>query len=287
MSSEDKAKVFVKKLLASMQQVSGGKTGIDLSTLTAIVQDDPESAAELVLAFCRQKELDTPFAQMALAIAVVYEDALGDDSLKNEVENAPWSKNVRPPSLMREGEEPEPLMKRDPLFDVGQDALRILQVAPADLRSGSVENFLEALAVEGKDDERVRKLATLWGMCILAFPLDDDPRYLWDIPEARRFVANLHEAMPYFPCYLNFREETNMFLAYFGCLADHEALANEQLELEHPSLFERVAESLNAIGRLALTLKTDPRPIWRTMLSIYPPSFVDDVIDTTYQALFE
>jgi hypothetical protein len=290
MQNEDreKATAFINKMLAATRRVGGKKTGINFDVLSEIVRDDPESAAEIVLALCRQEEVDMPFAQMAMTIALAYQTVLGDDSLMNEVENAPWRAKMTLPTVMNSDDEPTTSSnsKRfDHLFQ--GSSIRILDVDLTNLQSGSVESFREALAVEGKDKEYVEKLTTLWGMCVLAFPLDDDPRYVWDIPEARRFALNLHEAMPYFPCYLNFRQEAGMFLVYFGCLADPAVFATGQLELEHPSLLQRLTESVNAIGKLAARLQRDPRPVWRTMLSVYPQDFSDEMVNRTYQKLFK
>ena len=278
----EKAEKFIKRLLASVKQI-GGKGGIAYQTIVDTVRDDPESAAEIVLAYCRQETLDATRAQIAMTIADAYEYVLGDDSLVNEVSRAPWFSTARPPDIV----EPDgtPIQLRDPLLP-DEGGGRIIQVAAVDLRTGSVERFVKRLGTGGRDVEEVRKLSTLWGMCRLRFDLPADDPLIWKIPEVRRLIANLHEAMPYFPCYLNFRRELLMFAVYFGTLADPEAFSDGNLNLQHESVFDRVMESIAAIDDVARIIQTDPRPVWRTVLSLYPRDRTDRLLKALYESLY-
>ena len=76
-----------------------------------------------------------------------------------------------------------------------------------------------------------------------------------------------------------------MFMVYFGCLADPEAIDGSNLDLTHSSVTRRLSESLTAVGYVAAGLGKDVRPIWRTMLSPLPVSLADRLIDTFYKQL--
>lgn len=278
----DKAEKFIERLRAGMTRV-GGRGGIPYQTVMDAVRDDPETAAEIVLAFCRQETLNVGYAQVAITVADAYEFVLGDDSLKNEVLHAPWYDAT--PALVFVEPDGTPIPRRDPVFP-GEDGLHVIQVEVGDLKTGSVEHFAERLGVEGRDAEHVRKLSALWGMCRLRFDLPPDEPRVWKLPEVRRLVANLHGAMPYFPCYLNFRSEGLMFMAYFGSLADSEAFIGDGLKPLHPSVIDRVMESITAFDDVAQMIRVDPRPVWRTMLSLYPADQTDRVVKALYKGIY-
>jgi hypothetical protein len=284
--NNDDAIAFLKKLLDSSTKQGQGKMGIRSDIVDTLVREDPESAANVVLAVCRKDDVPSAFAQLAMAIAVAYKTALNDDSLVNEVNHAPWVNRISAPTVLADEQEAPAPKEEHPLLEVDSTSFRILEVDKDDLQSGSVKNFVRILGVDEKSPELIAQLPELWGMCILVFPLDKDPRGVWDIPEARRFIANLHEAMPYFPAYLHFRQEFGMFMVYFGCLADPDALTGGNLDLNHRSVTRRLSESLTAVGLLALNLGKDPRPVWRTMLSPLPVALADELVDTFYKRLF-
>ena len=283
MPENEQAMAFLKKLLDSSTRQGEGKMGIQSDVVNKMVREDPESAANIVLAVCRKDDVPSPFAQLAMAIAVAYKVELGDDSLINEVNAAPWVNRISAPTFLPTQPDDSPLEEENPLLKVDSTSLRILEADPGDLQTGSVQNFVHALGLKDKSPALIAKMSELWGMCILVFPLDQDPRGVWEIPEARRFVANLHEAMPYFPAYLQFRQEFGMFMVYFGCLADPEAVDDGKLNLTHPSVTKRLSESLIAVGFLAAGLGKDVRPIWRTMLSPLPVAMADELIGTLYK----
>ena len=281
---KDDAKVFLEKLLDASKSQGGGKMGIQADVIADLVRRDPNSAAKIVLAVCRRDDVPSTFAQIAMAIAVAYQNELNDDSLINEVNVAPWINRIKPPTVLTDkGVQPE---QEHPLLRMDSNTIRFLEVDKNDLKTGSVKNFVDIIGVEGKSRELTAKLADLWGMCVLTFPLDADPRDVWEIPEARRFVANLHKAMPYFPGYLHFRQELGMFMVYFGCLADADAFENRTIDLNHSSIRNRLAESIATFGKVAASMGKDPRPVWRTILSPYPVSVVNQMVDKFYKQLF-
>jgi hypothetical protein len=178
----------------------------------------------------------------------------------------------------------EPDAKAQPLLDRmmerNPDAPQILEVPLEDLKAGSIESCVKLLFMEGADSEHAQRLALLWGSLVLTFPLDSDPRPVTQIPEARRYLSLLHKAMPYFPCYLDFREPFGMFILYFGCISDPGALSPDggSLDIMHDSVLVAVMESLLSIKGLADSLARDPVPILRAVVSCYPGSVRDDLI---------
>jgi hypothetical protein len=278
------ALAFFEKLLDAQRKLGGGKSEIQYDVFANAVRDDPESAAEIVLGVCRKADIPQSFAQMAIGIAEVYHRELGDDSLLNEVRSAPWVNRVSAPAFLDTRESANP--PSHPLLSENANAVRILEVAKDDLQSGSVNRFVALFAIEGKSSEIAAKLPTLWGMCILVFPYENDPRNVWEIPEVRRLVAQLQKNIPYFPGYLHFGPEFGMFLVYFGSLADPEAFSGNSIDLMHPSVLGRVGESLRAFGSMAARIGKDPRPVWRTILSPYPQSISNKTVEKFYKELF-
>jgi hypothetical protein len=283
-SAEEPARAFIRRVYGDTRPDGKGKREVRSDLLAEAIRDDPDSAAAVVSAICRQREVPSLFAQLAITIAVFYQNELGDDSLMIEVERAPWRPQIDDPELKPDDEGAAP-PRRDPLdvlLNQRRDAIRGMGIDAEQLSAGSIDLFLEIFSAGGEtiDRERALRQSALWGLCILLFPLDDDPRFICAIPSARRFVAKLHEAMPYFPCYLNFRPEAGMFVTYFGCLADEEAVNPDGpgVDIYHPSILNKIGESLDAVGRLALAIGKDPRPIWRTALSVYPPDFIEEVV---------
>jgi hypothetical protein len=114
----------------------------------------------------------------------------------------------------------------------------------------------------------------LLGHCIITFPVDEDPRPIWSIPEVRNFVADLHQKLPYFPMYLNLDSRLGQHLTYFGCLADPSALQTQgpltQFDVANPSVIERVRESAQAIRAVCQKNGIPYKSILESLLAIYP-----------------
>jgi hypothetical protein len=118
------------------------------------------------------------------------------------------------------------------------------------------------------------KLRAIWGRACFSFKLDDDPRPVPAIPEARQYVAAPHDRMPYFAGCLCLSPLAGMFYVYFGCLADPDGLYKGKppgLKLDHPSVVGRVREALAAIALVASVVGIDPRPTFLGLLAPYGP----------------
>ena len=273
---------FVKSVLELLTPDGHGKRELDMHVLAEVVRKDPDSAAAVVSAISRTAEIPSMIAQLAIAIATVYRIEFQDDSLDYEISSAPWYGKFSQPQLKQNGEPDRP----DPLHIFLREESKVVKALDVDqhtLATGNIDAIVRALSVSNSpaDVSRSRRQSQLWGNCLLMFSaLDNDPRAVYVVPEARQFVANLHAAMPYFPCYLNFRPEAGMFVVYFGSQADQEALMDDGISVDilHHSVLQRVKESLVAIRRVAEAIDKDPRPIWRTMLSVYSESTRNDLM---------
>jgi hypothetical protein len=280
---EARAKAFITSVEDLLKPDGKGKLELDMEKLAVAVLADPESAAAVVSAVSRAKDVPAMIGQLAISIAVTYEIELGDDSLTYELNKAPWRGKFAEPLL----KDPLPApVKSDPLdfFFQGQpDGLRVLEINATALQTLNIDGMRSVLEVSHPplDLKRARRQSELWGHCMMAFTaLDEDPRTVYFVPEARAYIAKLHEAMPYLPAYFHFRPEAGMFVLYFGSLANPDALGNDGVSVDvlHPSVLEKLRESLFAIGQLARDLGKSPQPIWRTMLSVYPPGTLDDLV---------
>jgi hypothetical protein len=275
-----KVKQLVEKLLEKTTHPIEGKMGIDYEIFREVVSGDPETAAELVYVLTKQPAVPSTLGQIAMTIAKVYRVEFDDDSLEQAISLAQWSSKIeRPRELTRyEQEELDPL---DRLVEADPETTRLFDVRPEDLEHGSIDNLVRALLVEGASADRANKMASLWGRCVITFSLDNDPRHITLIPEARAYIAKLHETMPYFPCYLDFRAEWGMFIVYFGCLAQSEAMVNDltAINVMHPSVLDKLEGSLAAIKSLAERLGKNPRPIWRAILSYYPDEVAEEYLN--------
>lgn len=281
--SDERATAFITSVQNILKSDGHGKLELDMEKLSAAVLTDPESAAAVVSAVSRLKEVQPTIGQLAISIAVAYKIELGDNSLMYELNKAPWRGKFAEPLL----KDPDPSSaKSDPLdlFFQGQpDALRALEIDADALATLNIEGFFRVLAASHppSDLTRGQRQSQLWGHCMLVFSaLDNDPRAVYFVPQARAYIAKLHKAMPYFPCYFHFRPEAGMFVLYFGSLADPEALSEDgiSVDLLHPSVLTKLKESLIAIGQLTRDLGKNPQPIWRTILSIYPVGTLDYLV---------
>lgn len=278
--SASKVKQLVEKLFEETTHPIEGKMGIDYEIFREVVTADPETAAEIVYLLSEQPAVLSTVGQIAMAIATVYRAEFGDDSLEQAISRAPWRSKLEGPGVMtlNEQEEPDPL---DRLVAADPETTRLFDVRAEDLEHGSIDNLVRALFAEGASVARANKMASLWGRCVITFPLDNDPRHITQIPEARAYIAKLHETMPYFPCYLDFRAEWGMFIVYFGCQAPSEAMVNDRtaINVMHPSVLDKLEESLRAIKALAERLGKNPRPIWRSILSYYPDEVAEEYLN--------
>ena len=265
-SMEQQAAAFIERLEAQMKPYSTGKVGIDLDALQMIVREEPELTIVAARSYLGIGKENRGYYQLAVALGAAYKIAFNDDSLallvqqRLEEEGAtdalPTFAEVTTPSL------PEP-----------PKGVHIVVDADS-LRDGDIYALVRAFSVNRTEREQFPRLRSFRGRCIISFPLDDDPRPVWKIPEVRHFISRLFEAMPYFPYYLAPAPELGMFRVFFGSLADLEAVTDEGLNLVHSSVLTKLAQSLSAIIELSEQLGEDSVQVGREVLSGLPEEFV-------------
>jgi hypothetical protein len=228
-----------------------------------------ETAAGGVLLLCKLAEhWDPNYFQLAHTVATFYKLETGDDSLVQFVSDAMAAKGYSqlPIAGTATGEPPTPSLFK-------------WEVTTEQLRTGGLPAILERIQ-RGDSEEARGGLAAAWGKVILMFALDNDPRAVPLVPEAREYVRKLHRAHPYVPALLHPDPKVNSFFTYFGCLADLEAITplsdGAGIDMADPSVVTAVRESLAAIRKVAPTVGKDAREACRTLVAGYPPEFIRD-----------
>jgi hypothetical protein len=112
---------------------------------------------------------------------------------------------------------------------------------------------------------------------MITFPASGDDRAVQHIPRIRKFVADLHKRMPYFPMFLNLDPRIGMRMVYFGCLADMEATRSNpdgsvRTDALHPSLLEATKSSIRGIQQACRLIQIDEAPFVEKILEPYDQS---------------
>jgi len=256
----NRRRALVDILLAEYKQGPRGSS-VDTDRIRSIIAADPDLVAEVFPALLRwNRESAVGIWGLLFVIAMVYEKEYRDDSLSVLVKSAAHEANVSLPSVL----------SYTPHEKASQPEINVLEMAEADVRAGDAHRLLTVMSIETMSAE-VRERVI--GNCTITFPVDNDPRPIQRIPEVRRFVADLHRRMRYFPMYLNFDPKYSMHLVYFGCLADEAATQvqgdNVGLNLLHGSLIARMKESLEAIRSTCNRECLDWKPLVHRMLAIF------------------
>lgn len=251
---------LVEQLLREYQPHSSG-SAVDSDRIRQVIMADPDGVAEVFPALLKWNiDHDVKIWGLLFVIAKVYEIECHDDGLATTLTNAATTAGVTLPKVLsftaHDAKPPNQIID--------------LQMAAADVRAGDAHRLLTTMAVSGMSaDVRTRVI----GNCILSFPVDGDPRPIQHIPEVRRFVADVHKRMRYFPLYLSFDVKYKMHLVYFGCLADEEATTVTggavALNLLHDSFVLRTREALQAIVDACDPLQLDWRTAVRQILSVF------------------
>jgi hypothetical protein len=255
-----RSRALVDDLLAEYKPGPRGSS-VDTDRIRSIVVKDPDLVAEVFPALLRwNRENAVGIWGLLFVIAIVYEKEYRDDSLSVLVKTAAHDANVSLPSAL----------SYTPHTTPTQPEVNVLEMAEADVRAGDAHRLLTVMNIETMSAE-VRKRVI--GNCTIAFPVNNDPRPIQRIPEVRRFVADLHHRMRYFPMYLNFDPKYSMHLVYFGCLADEAATEvqgdNVGLNMLHGSLIALMKESLVAIRNTCNRQGLEWKPLVRGMLAIF------------------
>jgi hypothetical protein len=252
----DKARLdaFIQRFHAGLRTFPDGRREMDPTALVSLVREDPKSAVAAIHKFRRRA--DPRHMEFALSLAWAYAMTQGDPALYQQILGTMGQAG---PSVRLEGLPKEKILLR-------------LTVREAELAACDIGRLRRLLSLADSPGEAPAKLREAWGRLLLDFELNEDPREVTVIPEARRFVAALHAAMPYLAGCLNPDPVMGLFRVYFGCLADLEALTNFGLEmnLAHPSVVDRLREALTAVSQVAPRLGIDPAASYRGLLAPYP-----------------
>ena len=103
---------------------------------------------------------------------------------------------------------------------------------------------------------------------------------MWAREEVRRFIAVAHRSNPAFPAYLVMEPAFGMFHLWFGSLADPAALGDQgrSLNLTHPSVVNKLMQSISAIHAMMWELGFQSRPVLQALLTLYPRDFAERVL---------
>ena len=95
-----------------------------------------------------------------------------------------------------------------------------------------------------------------------------------DVPEVRRFIKKLFDAMPYFPYYFHPAPQLGMGVMFFASLADRAALrADGHLELTHDGFYKNVIMSVMAARAAAPKLGCPPDTATGHVLALWPEDY--------------
>ena len=250
---------FLQKVRSCIRKQDGRSVIVESELRDAVAEQPAVTAAavsHLLHEADRQPDFQGVFLQLALAVGDIYEKVTGDDSLVLEVQEAAEKKRGRP----LDG------LKRESSGAASDGPPLIFTEVPRDaLARCDVYSVVRELATERLTGAQ---FADLRGRIALTFPLEGDDRPLWEIPEVRRFMAELFKVMPYFPYYLDPTPEIGAFVVFFGCLADPEAFEEGGFNATHPSVVERVSDVLIAVTDVCRKAGQDPQPALQTILSV-------------------
>lgn len=239
---------------------------VRLNEVRALVDEDPEAAVLAAQAFLGaggRRNL-----QKASALAAAYELELEDDSLSLLVERrlAELGEDDAVPRFVATGD-PE---DRAPILR--------LDVSEAMLRDADPYPLLRDLSPDLVAPDGLPRLRSLRERCVLGFPsLNDDPREVWEVPEAQRLLRRVHEEMPYFPYYLEPTPALGATFLYFACLVP-DAVDGHQLSFSHQEVQRELILVLAALVRLGLRLDDDVEEIVARLLRVFPPEAASELL---------
>lgn len=254
----DPKRALVDRLLGEYKPASKGSS-VDSDRIRSIVLSNPDLVAEVFPALLRwNREHNVRIWGLLFVVATVYKAEFEDDSLEILLKTAANEAKVTLPSVL----------SVTPNNPIPEPRVVVLQAAEEDVRSGDAHRILTVMRIDAMSPEmRTRMIAK----CIITFPVDNDPRPIQRIPEVRRFVADLHNRMRYFPIYLNFDPKLQMHLVYFGCLAEESATEWRDgqigINLLHRSVTSKMKEALIAIRDICIPLGLDWKWAVRGILS--------------------
>lgn len=271
---------FQQRVLALGVPRGDGTQFMNLNALRELVGSDPEQTA----ATCRQcmhlarQRVGTwhGHAQLAQALAGLYEDEFDDDTLSVWVadELASAGLEVTEPGVGILDSESDRLL---PVDQVPDERPLLITVERLMLDSADIYPFVAMFSHhEGeRGPERLEKLREFRGRVAIAFDIsEDDPREVWEVPEVRAYVALLSERMPYLPYYFLPGHLRTLF-TWLSCLAPPDAWSGGGVRLDHPDVMLQAAVALHFTRRFAAWLGDDPDEVAQLVFADWPEGFLD------------
>jgi hypothetical protein len=257
--------------IAALVHREGGRSGMRYNDVAALVRAEPELTVLTAHAFVAGDEPVPGLVQLAALLGQAYERAHGDDSLLLFVEEEVRERgiDVRPLEMwLPPDEAPDP-----------SKGVVVLQVDPGEMERGDPYAYVRIFSLQGRSDDEIRSFRHMRGAFALGFPLEHDPREVWEVPEARAFVRTLLERVPHLPYFLHADPDLGMLRVVFSCAADPEAfLEDGGIDLLHPSVLVAVLRSFVAVVELCRRLGDDPAQVVRAALQGAPSEFADLVL---------
>jgi hypothetical protein len=273
------AKGFMEKFSRALEETkrATGSSGLPPDDLFDLVREDPDGAAESIQIILARGESEPPFRramlQMAMAVAGAYAETERDDSLAQFVASkaAAWGvADVRP------GIVPDTRPNAKPLRP--DERLLVLQIDVDTWKSSSPYSAVRHLnGLGGYPDRRAWLLRACNKVSIIFDGLERDPRETWQVPEIRKYVANLVVDVPGICFFL--AAEHNMNQMLFLALADTDAYVDGNVQLEHRSYITAVATGIAGMRDLCQQAGVDFVARTRTVLHGLPEAFQKIVLE--------
>lgn len=266
---------FLKQLEDGFVPLPDGKIGLRPEFLGSLVREHPTLTVVAARAYAMQAHLQSGYGQMAVVLAAIYNLEHGDDSLSLYIENQFEEQGI---TVKVPGFLPNPAPP-DASPPAAGPEIRFLTVEPELLEALDTYAFVTVFAYPRYAGSEFDALRRLRQACVLGFPVDDDPRPSWRIPQVKDYMRRVHDDLPYFPYFLHIGEGGTDSGWYFACLADEEAFdSSGNVDLQHPSVVHPLAEMVAGLWELCSVLGEDLPDTVRSILQRWPQDMVDRVV---------
>ncbi|MDP9105094.1 MAG: hypothetical protein M3N49_04085 [Candidatus Eremiobacteraeota bacterium] len=275
MSTEEKVAALLAAIdAAQVRATADGETRtLDPVQLRALVRAHEDAIPTVVRDYVEQAPPDRHgWFQLALLLAVLYQEEFGDDTLTLYV-----GLQVRRRGLA--------MTNALPGLDGKEPELRVFSFDAAHVADLDFTALERELADDGSPAGRER-LRGLRDRCLLEFGTsEDEPRDVWSIPEVRTFVGEIARRFPHVPYFLCGAAGFDALITYFGALLGPNAFdARFRLVVWRPDVRDTVAASMRAVAEFAKRISDDPERAVRDVLRSCPEPIVDQIVDVALRA---
>lgn len=260
-----RSKAVLDELAEMYRTLPDGSRGVDTTEVQSMVRRDPDAVANVLHLVLSKGGGSTIGWGLCAIVAAIFNREHGDDSLIVLVKKAADAEGATIPSvkgfILHAGAEP-----------VTPTPLNAIQVPEGDVASGDAYRLAHDLQLKNLDADARKRM---FGNCLLSFPAHGDPRPVQHIERIRIYIADLHRRVPYFPIFLTLKPAAEMWMMYFGCLADPEAttvLPGERISFrgDHPTVLAALLESLAGVRHACTVLDIDAQPYLNGLVAKFP-----------------